>query len=140
MPSLISRVIVNNLATQIADGEIVLNKAQKEFAVSKLEAIRAEMIFDYVQKLGLTSMVDAEHFRALAMSHVGKNRFNEAALIIHRFQFKEGFDYKVIIDRLVDSNKIGNAKLLCEVDPTHVNYLIEILSTNENAKRAADII
>ena len=63
--------------------------------MSKLESIRGEMIFDYV-----------EGFRKLALTHLSKNKFNEAALIIHRFQFKEGFDIKMIIDRLVDSNKI----------------------------------
>ena len=85
-------------------------------------------------------MVDAEYFRALALTHIRKNKYNEAALIIHRFQFKEGFDIKHIIDRLVDSNKIQNAKLLCEVNPDFVVYLINILSTNDNAKTAAGII
>lgn len=48
VPALIARVIINNLATQIANNEIQLTGAQREFAFSKLESIRGEMIFDYV--------------------------------------------------------------------------------------------
>ena len=52
----------------------------------------------------------------LAKSHVSKNRFHEAALIIYKFKFTEGFDIMMIINRLVDTNRIPAAKQLCELD------------------------
>lgn len=105
--------------------------------MSKMESIRGEMIFDYVQKLELADRVDAEYFKALAQSHLAKNKFNEAALIIHRFKFVQEFDIINILNRLVDSNRMATAKLMCELDMVFTHHLITILSTNENSKVAA---
>lgn len=140
VPSIVNRIIINNLYLQIKEREIVLTPHHQDIALSKLENIRGEILFDYVQKMGLTHRVDPEFYKQLAKSHVARNRFHEAALIIHKFKFVEDFDIMFIIDQLVDSNRIPAAKQLCELDQKYLFHLIAQLSTNENAKKAADII
>ena len=109
-------------------------------AISKLEHIRGEMIFDFVSKMQITERVDAEYFKALAKSHVAKNKYNEAAMIIYKFKFHAEFDIFGIMNKLVDANKIASAKALCELDMQYTLHLIKVLSTNDNAKVAAGII
>jgi hypothetical protein len=41
---------------------------------------------------------------------------------------------------LVDTNRIPAAKQLCELDTKYLMHLIKSLSTNENCKKAAEII
>jgi hypothetical protein len=140
VPGIIGRIIINNLYLQIKEKEIVLTPLHLEIAFSKLESIRGEIIFDYVQKMNLSSKVDAEFFKELTRGHIAKNRFNVAAIIIHKFKFIEDFDIPFIIDRLVDSNAVPIAKQLCELDKKFLYHLISQLSTDGNAKKASEII
>lgn len=57
-------------------------------AFSKLEFIRADIIFDYVQKMGLSTKIDMNFYKELAHKHVLKQRYHEAALLIHKFKYK----------------------------------------------------
>ena len=66
VPLIIGRILINNLHTQIYDGEIIFSQKHQDIAFQKLDYIRTEIIFDYVQKMNLTSRVDQEYFRALA--------------------------------------------------------------------------
>jgi 3'-5' exonuclease len=140
VPSIVCRIIINNLSLQISDEEIIITPKHQEMALSKLECIRSEIIFDYVQKLRLSPLVDNSRFLDLAKSHVEKNKYHDAAIIIHKFKFIKEFDCLKIIDRLVDSNRIPSAKLLCSLDNSLILHLIKQLSTNDNCKIAAQII
>lgn len=54
VPGIICRILINNLFFQVSEGEIKLTPKHKELAMSKLESIRGEIIFDFVKKLELT--------------------------------------------------------------------------------------
>ena len=58
VPLLIGRILINSLHMQVSDNEIILTPKHQEIALGKLESIRTEIIFDYVLKLNLSSIVD----------------------------------------------------------------------------------
>lgn len=66
VPMIIGRTIINNLSMQITDSEIILTNKHQEIAVSKMENIRSEVIFDFVQKMNLSGRVDESFFKELA--------------------------------------------------------------------------
>lgn len=105
--------------------------------MKKIESVRNELLFDYLNKLKLEKVVDANFYKGLATTHLKNNKFHEAALIIHKFKFFEEFDCRTILEKLVDSNRVPVAKLLCEGDDNLKIYLINRLSTNEHAKLGA---
>lgn len=124
----------------MSDKEIELTLDHQEFALKKIENVRTELLFDFVQKLKLQSRVDNKFFLELAHNHIKNNKYHEAALIIHKFKFKEHFDCHLILEKLVDSNRITAAKQICELDESFKLFLIKLLSTNENCKMASQLI
>jgi hypothetical protein len=62
-----------------------LTPYHQEAALSKLECVRPELLFDYVSKFNLTEHVDDMFFENLAKGYVEKGKFHEAALIVDRF-------------------------------------------------------
>lgn len=102
--------------------------------------MRADLIYDFVTKFKLSEKVDDSFFEELAQSNIKNNKFHEAALIIHKFKFFEKFDLQLILIKLIDSNRIPVAKLLCEHSEELKLFLIKSLSTNDNVKMAAQII
>lgn len=85
-------------------------------------------------------MVDTARFKELAAHHVAKHKYNDAAIIIHKFKFHKDFDCPLILEKLVDSNRIPTAKMICTLDPAFTLHLIKLLSTNDNCKVAAAIV
>lgn len=79
-------------------------------AIDKLPSVRADLIYDFVTKFKLSEKVDNNFFEELARKNYAENRFHEAALIIHKFKFHDKFDLRLILDKLVDSNRIPIAK------------------------------
>jgi len=108
--------------------------------MDKLPYIRAEMIFDYVSKFKLEKLVKSDDFKNLAAEHLDKGRILEAAYIISKFKFHADFEYQIIIGKLIDLNKINVAEIYVENQPEMRDFLIESLTTNEHAKKAAGII
>ena len=140
VPLIMCRIIINNLYFQLKDGEIVLTSKHRELAFSKLENIRGDIIFDYVQKMGLSSRIDNNFYKQLAHSHIAKNKFHEAALIIHKFKFREDFDIITLMDKLVLLDRIPAARQLCEMDTKFTLYLVNKLASSDNCKVAQQII
>jgi len=105
--------------------------------LKKIESVRSELLFDFANKLKLENVVDANFYKGLAATHFKNHKYHEAALIIHKFKFFADFDCKLILEKLVDSNRVPIAKLMCELDENLKIYLINRLSTNEHAKLGA---
>ena len=85
LSGIICRVLLNNLTNQIRDEEIVYNLKHQDIAFTKLENIRTEMLFDFVEKMNLKERVTPDFYKEIAKKHLEKNRYHEAALIIHKF-------------------------------------------------------
>ena len=79
VPLIIGRILINNLHMQITDNEITLTPKHQEIALSKVEYIRTEIIFDFVQKMNLTTRVDETFFKELAKKHYSNNKYPDAA-------------------------------------------------------------
>lgn len=60
--------------------------------------------------MNLTLRVDQEYFRTLAQKHYSSNKFNDAALIIHKFKFHAEFDCLLILEKLAMTNKMQIAR------------------------------
>lgn len=99
---MICRITINNLYLQIRENEIELSQKHKDFAYSKLENIRGDIIFDFVSKMMLSPRIDNNFYKELAQQHVAKGKYHEAALIIHKFKFAKEFDIDSIMEKLVD--------------------------------------
>jgi hypothetical protein len=50
--------------------------------LNKVHNIRADLLFEFVNKFKLSAQVDDKFFFNLAKKHVDERRFNDAALII----------------------------------------------------------
>lgn len=87
-----------------------MTETHKNIALSKLHNVRAELIFDYVTKFKLTDQVDGNFFEDLTRKYISENKFHEAALIIYKFKFHDKFDLHLILDKLIDANRIPAAK------------------------------
>jgi len=105
-----------------------------------LEMVRAELIFDYIQKLGLDKFMDEGAYEILTKKHIENRRYNEAAEVISRMKFHDRFDMKDIMESLIDMNKLGQAKKLVENSDELKTMLIRLLASNENSKNAAKLI
>lgn len=78
--------------------------------MDKLSSVRAELLTDYVTKFKLTDRVDENFFEGLARQYVDSGKYHEAALLISKFKFHSKFDLKLIITKLIDSNRTTAAK------------------------------
>jgi hypothetical protein len=136
LSGIICRVLLNNIANQIRCEELKYTLKHQDFAFTKLENIRTEILFDYVEKLQLKDRVTTEFYKEIAKKHLERDRYHEAALIIHKFSFHQEFDTLKTIENLVNTSRIPAARQLCELDDEYKIHLIKLLSTNENCKIA----
>ena len=54
----------------------------------------------------LTAKADKEYFKNLTHNHLQSNKWEDAALIIHKFQFHTEFDCLPIFNKLTEQKKI----------------------------------
>lgn len=95
------RIIINTLYLKFKESELVVGDNSRDLAQSMLTNIRVDILFDYVQKMGLSSFINGEFYKELAKQHMKNDKYHEAALIIHKFKFREGFDIITLLDKLV---------------------------------------
>lgn len=91
---MISRIILNNLTIQILEQEIDLSEAHKQFAISKIPSIRADLLKEYLDKLKLNPLLDPNYLLSLAKKKYEENRFRDVALMIKFFKLYDHFDIK----------------------------------------------
>jgi hypothetical protein len=60
--------------------------------------------------------------------------------MIVRYKFQQHFDLSTLMLKLIDINKLETAKLLIQHDDNLKKELIRALSTNDNVKKAAQLI
>ena len=85
--------------------------------------------------------MDPAYLKTLALDYMSKNKFYETALIIlQQPSIQSDFDVLKILDKLVDLNKGGDAKRLCYLNDSYKYHLIDKYSSNENCKKAADLV
>ena len=54
--------------------------------------MRAEVVFDFVKLMGLSSVVNEDYFFKLAQDNIANGKYPEAAILITKFRFFEKFD------------------------------------------------
>lgn len=107
---IISRVLLNHLFHKMQEEELIFTQKHQELALSKIENIRTEMLFDYVNKMKLEAKVNPPFYKEITRKHLEKQKYHEAALIISKFKFKTDFDCLMIIEKLAISSRIPAAK------------------------------
>lgn len=105
-----------------------------------LPNIRVDILFDYVQKLGLSSRINNEFYKELAKQHVENEKYHEAGLIIHKFKFRDGFDIINLLDKLVALGRLSVARQICEMDLKYTEHLVRALASTDNCKDAMQIV
>ena len=140
VPGIICRVLLNNLFAQIAELKVKYVAKHQEIAFTKVESIRTEMLFDFVNKMKLTTRVNNDFYRQLAQKYLDNKKYHEAALIIHKFQFHNEFDCFIILEKLATTSRYPAARQLCELDEKFKIFLVNTLSTPEHCKLAAGLI
>jgi len=107
---IICRILLNHLFHKMQEEEVIFKEKHQGMAFSKIENIRTEMLFDYVNKMKLEQKVNLPFYKEITRKHLEKKKYHEAALIIHKFKFKEDFDCLMIIEKLAISSRIPAAK------------------------------
>ena len=104
VPSIICRILINNLGMMIQSKEIILTEEHQKWGLEILPDLRTDFIMEAVNKLGLTDQVDQNYFLNMAKVNLEKGKFVDAANIIQRFNFYLQFDIqtmKLIVEKLV---------------------------------------
>ena len=141
IPIIIPRVLLNNLAIKMSTKELEMDKdLHPRWAMEVFGQVRSDLIPDFITKLNLSSNVTPEILIDIAKNQFKSNRFNDCALMIVRYNFHEHFDLQTIMVRLVDLNKLETAKLLIQNNDELKKELIRLLSTNENCKKATQLV
>jgi hypothetical protein len=91
------------LFLKFKEQELTLDDKHRDLAQSMIRNIRIDILFDFVQKLGLSSRINNDFYKELAKQHMENEKYHEAALIIHKFKFRDGFDIITLLDKLVSS-------------------------------------
>jgi len=85
----------------------------------------------------LSDKVDEGVLLNVTRKQLENHKYNDAALMMVRYQFQEHFELQDLMMKLVDLNKIETAKMLIADDDILKVELIKNLSTNDNCKKAA---
>lgn len=72
----------------------------------------------------------------MAHQHIENEKYHEAALIIHKFKFREGFDIIDLMDKLVECDRIPAARQICELDIKFTRHLVNRLASTDSCKVA----
>lgn len=97
---IICRVLLNHIFHKIQEDQLIYSNKHQEIALTKIENIRTEMLFDYVNKMKLEHKVNPKFYKDITRKHLERAKFHEAALLIHKFKFKDDFDCLMIIEKL----------------------------------------
>ena len=140
VPMIVIRIAWNSLKFMIDEGTIKITDKHREFAQTKIEKIRAEIVFEFVKLLGIQSIISPDYFEKLAHQHIENGRFPEATTLIIKFNIFNKFDLLDLIVNLVQMNRVPTAKLILDHVPALRERAIRKLSTPHMAKAAAGLV
>jgi hypothetical protein len=69
---IICRILLNHLFHRMQDEQIIFNSKHQEIALSKIENIRTEILFDYVNKMKLEAKVNPPFYKEITRKHLEK--------------------------------------------------------------------
>lgn len=141
VPAIIPRVLLNNLALKLLTHEIEMTiPRHQNWAMETFDKVRSDLVPDFIVKLKINHLITNDVLIEITKKMLTQNRYNDASLMIVRYKFQQHFDINFIMLRLLDLNKLETAKLLISNDATLQVELIKALSTNENCKKASQLI
>lgn len=143
-PLIIIRILCNHLGWLSRDNKLKINEGHQKLALDNLEFLRAEIVFDFVKNLDLSSIVDEGYLCKLAQNQLKKGSVSEAANLIIKFNLHKQFDIKELIINLLDAhfNNLTTAKMLMNQlqDPDVSKEVVDRLSTYKNHKVATALL
>ena len=92
VPLLVIRIALDHLKQLIDEEKIQLSHSYKEFAVYRLDKIRAEIVHEFYKLLQLEALTPPDYFEKLIQAHFKNSRFAEATHLIVNFDLLEKFD------------------------------------------------
>ncbi len=138
VPTIICRIILNNLYIQVHEYEIIWTEFHSEVAMAKVDSIRCELLFDYVKKLGLE--INESKIISVAQKQLEDFKYSDAAVLIYKFALLSHFNIQELLENLVHTKDINMAKLLCENSDNLRKKLIDAVILAENTKVASSLI
>lgn len=97
----------------IDDDKLKLTENHKKFAQTKIDKIRAEIVFEFVKHLRIENLAP-DYFENLVRSHLENGLYPEASTLIVKFSLFSKFDLLELIVNLVIMNKIPTAKTILD--------------------------
>lgn len=70
VPLLVIRIAWNFIKQAIENNRLKLTENHKQFAISKIEKMRAEIVFEFVHNLGINNKIDPDYFEKLIENHI----------------------------------------------------------------------
>lgn len=141
VPAIVTRMLLNSIALKLSSNEILFEVPRHQFwALEIFASIRSDLVPDFVSKLRISQLVTPQILLDITKKQCAQGRFNDASLMIVRYKFHAHFDLHTLMLKLVDMNKLETAKLLIMADDKLKVELIRSLSTNENVKKAGQLI
>ena len=101
VPLIVIRITWNHLKSLIDEEKIKLTPAHKQFAVERLDKIRAEIVHEFHKHLQLEALVSADYFEKLITAHLDNLRYAEATTLIIKFDLQKKFDLLELMINLV---------------------------------------
>lgn len=134
-------MLLNSVALKLSSNEIEFEVPRHQFwALEIFASIRSDLVPDFVSKLRISQLVTPQILLDITKKQFAQGRYNDASLMIVRYKFHAHFDLHNLMLRLVDMNKLETAKLLIQADDKLKVELIKSLSTNDNVKKAGQLI
>ena len=92
-PTILPRIILNNLAMKLSDGEIKLQAPRhQQWALHIFHKIRSDLIPDFIGKLKVNHLVNESVLLDVTRKQLECRKYNDAALMIVRYKFHKSFD------------------------------------------------
>lgn len=110
VPGIINRCMLNHIYNLIADEKVKYTEKHQDIAFTKVENIRTEILFDFVNKMKLTERVTNDFYKHLAKKYLDNKKYHEAAMVIHKFQFHNDFDCFIILEELACTSRYPAAR------------------------------
>lgn len=101
VPLLVIRIAWNFIKQAIESNRLKLTENHKQFAITKIEKIRAEIVFEFVHNLGINSTINPDYFEKLVANHLENARFADATTLIVKFNLFHKFDLMELVLNLV---------------------------------------
>eukprot|EP01017_Pseudomicrothorax_dubius_P013565 TRINITY_DN1602_c0_g2_i5.p1 TRINITY_DN1602_c0_g2~~TRINITY_DN1602_c0_g2_i5.p1 ORF type:complete len:685 (+),score=121.74 TRINITY_DN1602_c0_g2_i5:190-2244(+) len=129
-----------SIISVISEHKESITKEVQQAALACWDKVEFNVLKDFLSTLGIRDDIQKEEVVLRIQDLKSKGRWSDVVPLLNIFQLSDDFDLRAIIDSLVAKDRINEAVFLVEANPGFKEYLIEKMSTNVHASKAADLV